>query len=612
MGKKSKTAAAKSPGAGGPGPLLADEADIKALIDKAAELKVEANTLFTKKEFAKALEVYQLAAATYPHDHAEKPQMLCNKAACYTMLRKPKEAAKECSNALAIAPGNAKALLWRSKAYEAQGLYKQALSDVQAINKTADASADTQSAEQRLKDIMSGKMKPTAIQSTRPTAKPGLAGRQQQQQLPQFTAKCTYGDDTRVIYLNHNTTYPELINQVKQKFPNAGNVAVKYKDKEGDSITVTTRNDIHAAMAEALSNMDRRAVQGTPTIPPVRFQVVKAVDQAEEVFELDDWLIDFANLFREHLGIGPDRHVDLHNEGWEKCTQALDAAVQDDKAGPLFDQAAVRFAEVTASGLYHWGNVHMCKARKAVDSLSASGKSVEDIADLIKDEFDHAEKKYQEALGYKSDFYDGAVGMGQLYFERAKLHTGLLIPSSPAGAEGTKEAQEIANQLMKEALTKVTNDKAKVAEELFEQAVEYFKSAITMLPAEDPAAAPKPAGENGEVEEISFRAQALVMWGNVLYEQSQVRATVGKEWKPLLDEAVRKFNEAGCQKADIRTALLNHLKKDEIDIPPELQPEEKPVEPEKPAAEKAEEKPADAPKGGLTALAPQKKKANKK
>lgn len=71
-------------------------------------------------------------------------------------LARPKEAAKECSNALAIAPGNAKALLWRSKAYEAQGLYKQALSDVQALNKTADATPDSQSSEQRLKDIMSG------------------------------------------------------------------------------------------------------------------------------------------------------------------------------------------------------------------------------------------------------------------------------------------------------------------------------------------------------------------------------------------------------------------------------------------------------------------------
>lgn len=72
-----------------------------------------------------------------------------------------KEAAKECSNALAISPGYAKALLWRSKAYEQQGLYKQALSDVQTINKTGDASADSKATEQRLKDIMSGEARPT-------------------------------------------------------------------------------------------------------------------------------------------------------------------------------------------------------------------------------------------------------------------------------------------------------------------------------------------------------------------------------------------------------------------------------------------------------------------
>ena len=74
-------------------------------------------------------------------------------------------------------------------------------------------------------------------------------------------------------------------------------------------VTVTSRNDIQAAMHEALSGIDRRSGTGNPSIPPIRFQVVKANDQAEEVFELDDWLIDFANLFREHLGIGPDRSV---------------------------------------------------------------------------------------------------------------------------------------------------------------------------------------------------------------------------------------------------------------------------------------------------------------
>lgn len=76
-------------------------------------------------------------------------------------------------------------------------------------------------------------------------------------------------------------------------------------------MTVTSRNDIHAAMATSLASMERRQGMGQPTIPPVRFTIVKANEQAEEVFELDDWLIDFANLFREHLGIGPDRLADL-------------------------------------------------------------------------------------------------------------------------------------------------------------------------------------------------------------------------------------------------------------------------------------------------------------
>lgn len=33
------------------------------------------------------------------------------------------------------------------------------------------------------------------------------------------------------------------------------------------------------------------------------------------VVEIDDWLIDFANLFREISGLDADRHIDFHNEG---------------------------------------------------------------------------------------------------------------------------------------------------------------------------------------------------------------------------------------------------------------------------------------------------------
>ena len=34
--------------------------------------------------------------------------------------------------------------------------------------------------------------------------------------------------------------------------------------------------------------------------------------------ELDQWLIEFANLFREHTGLDPERHLDLNAVGWDR------------------------------------------------------------------------------------------------------------------------------------------------------------------------------------------------------------------------------------------------------------------------------------------------------
>ena len=37
-----------------------------------------------------------------------------------------------------------------------------------------------------------------------------------------------------------------------------------------------------------------------------------------EHYELDQWLLDFANLFREVLNVEPERHLDLTQIGWER------------------------------------------------------------------------------------------------------------------------------------------------------------------------------------------------------------------------------------------------------------------------------------------------------
>jgi hypothetical protein len=80
--------------------------------------------------------------------------------------------------------------------------------------------------------------------------------------------------------------------------------------------------------------------------------------------------------------------------------------------------------------------------------------------------------------------------------------------------------------------------------------------------ADAAAAAKQPeTAANGSAapgEPLSLPAHAQVMYGNSLYEWSQVLAAVGQEWKGLLDDAVACFKDAGCAEPDIRTALKNH------------------------------------------------------
>jgi hypothetical protein len=47
-------------------------------------------------------------------------------------------------------------------------------------------------------------------------------------------------------------------------------------------------------------------------------EAAAAAQQPNEAFEIDQWILDFANLFREQLNIEPDKHLDLTNMGWER------------------------------------------------------------------------------------------------------------------------------------------------------------------------------------------------------------------------------------------------------------------------------------------------------
>jgi hypothetical protein len=122
--------------------------------------------------------------------------------------------------------------------------------------------------------------------------------------------------------------------------------------------------------------------------------------------------------------------------------------------------------------------------------------------------------------------------------------------------------------------------------------------------------------------------QVKIIWGNALYDQSQIWAGVGLDgWKDMVEDARTRFISATCKESDVVEAMRNHICAEQLDLPildkvPAKVPAKaaaqanaptpaKVAEPAKTAADgKAASK--DAPRGGLPALKGKKAKSGGK
>jgi hypothetical protein len=96
--------------------------------------------------------------------------------------------------------------------------------------------------------------------------------------------------------------------------------------------------------------------------------------------------------------------------------------------------------------------------------------------------------------------------------------------------------------------------------------------------------------------------QVQIIWGNALYDQSQIWAGVGLDgWKAMVEDARSRFLRAACKDSDVLDALRNHICGDELDLPIEEKPQT-PVAPSPPPAEKKPEKKAEKGAKGLPTL----------
>ncbi|KAG1327201.1 putative protein CLMP1 [Cocos nucifera] len=438
-------------------------------------------------------------------------------------------------------------------------------------------------------------------------------------------------------------SFKTLREVVANRFPSSKSVLIKYKDAEGDLVTITSTAELRLAesCADQLAppkdgkegpevNKDEKLLvlrlhivdvssEQEPSVPQeeeekpvedeglikvdeslshssagdsgldgVDNEGVMKTDQEKELpkegtvdgkkecdhaeckeVEIDDWLFDFAQLFRNQVGIDPDAHLDLHELGMELCSEALEETVTSEEAQSLFEMAAAKFQEVAALAFFNWGNVHMCAARKRIPLDESSPKQVmaaqlQTAYDWVRERYALAGQKYEKALQIKPDFYEGLLALGQQHFETAKLNWSFALANKIDLS--TWDPGETIN------LFNSAEEKMKAATEMWEkveeQRINELKDPGMSKKDEVLKKRKKQGGLDGQGELSAdeaaeqaavMRSQIHLFWGNMLFERSQVefKLEIG-DWKKNLDAAVERFKLAGASEAEISVVLKNH------------------------------------------------------
>ncbi|KAL0813213.1 hypothetical protein Bca101_069656 [Brassica carinata] len=456
--------------------------------------------------------------------------------------------------------------------------------------------------------------------------------------------KFVYDHDIRLGQMPVNCGFKVLREIVRSRFPSSKSVLIKYKDNDGDLVTVTCTAELRLAETAAdglltkepesdksdsvgmlrLHVVDVSPEQEPPLLdeeeeveeeevpeekPPVEEEDIRASLSETEVsneksdkektpssedpemkeLEMDDWLFDFAQLFRSHVGIDPDAHVDLHELGMELCSEALEETVTSEEAQPLFEKAAAKFQEVAALAFFNWGNVHMCAARKRIPLEESAGKEkvaeqLQTAYEWVKERYTLAKEKYEHALSIKPDFYEGLLALGQQQFEMAKLHWSFALAQ--------KMDLSVWDATETLALFDSAEEKMKAATEMWEKLEEQRMNDLKNPNKKEEVSKRRKKqgdGENGEASEavtaaeaaeqaIAMRSQIHLFWGNMLFERSQVECKISVSgWEKNLDSAVERFKLAGASETDISTVVKNHCsneaategddKKDQVSYP---------------------------------------------
>ncbi|KAL9314464.1 hypothetical protein ACSQ67_019916 [Phaseolus vulgaris] len=400
--------------------------------------------------------------------------------------------------------------------------------------------------------------------------------------IPKKAAKLVFGEDIRWAELPVNCSLFQLREVICDRFPRLGAVLVKYKDQEGDLVTITSDEELRWAETGSQGSIRLYIVEVNPehdpffkklnaknvekvsiANSPVNGSVVKGKDIIS-LSCIEDWIIRFAQLFKNHVGLEPDRYLYFHKYGMKLYSEAVEETIISEEAQGVFDIAGGKFQEMAALALFNWGNVHMSRARYRVYFTGDSSKEhlheqIRSLYEWAYEEYEKSGEKYETAIEIKPDFYEGFLALGQQLFEQAKLSWNYALCSKVDLS--TWPSSEVL-QLYNSAEDSVEKGMLIWEESGEQQLQETSNPKDILLHLQDMGL--DQLFKNISADEIATqventRSQMNLLWGTILYERSIVEFKIGLPgWNESLEVAAEKFQLAGASATDIAVMLKNH------------------------------------------------------
>ncbi|CAH9131299.1 unnamed protein product, partial [Cuscuta epithymum] len=396
--------------------------------------------------------------------------------------------------------------------------------------------------------------------------------------------KLIFGEDIRCAHIPINCGIMELREIIHDRFPSSKSFLMKYRDQEGDLVTITSSEELR--WAEASSSVQHNSVRlyivdVTPDQDPLFGKVreddelkhkakknhrMENIDQLGRSMDLhnrliciDDGIVHFAELFKNCVGFEFDTYLELQGvEMKHLYSEAMEKIVTSEEAQDLFLTAGEKFQEMAALALFHCGNVHMSRARRRVHLLTEEDKSgggaesaflkLKSAYVWAEKEYSTARRRYEDALKIKPNFYEGVFALGIQQFEVAK-HSWYYAISTNADLESWPSIE--AFQLYNSAEENMERGMHMWEEDQSDVSI-LSKTIILLRKMKLDCLFREISAEEAADQAANMRSQINLSWGSMLYERSVMEFKLKlPAWQESLVRSVERLELAGASPTDI-------------------------------------------------------------